>query len=201
MKRKRFAIFGVLVALFFGGAWVLGGRVTVDHELTCTKCLEGHHVVKRKFLGVTYDTSDRLREAPEDYVTITGEQCVHVFRKGGSGRTTGFLGRRIMADGFTEEGVYFRERNQVIRDVFYLNRKLDAKDMANQTLALVEEWIPPDSDLVVLLRDPHAQDNRTKLTMFRIALEDVDSSEGWKMLLDAAEDDALDTYTTKTHNK
>lgn len=187
--KKRVVIASLVVTAFLVLAWGMGGRTGFDYGLTCTKCLDDSHVIERKFLGVTYSTKTTHRGAPSDYVDIMGQECEHVFHKGGCGRSWITWSGHGIGCGMTAEGMVFRDRNQAIRRTFELYRRLGSKELAKRTLDLIDRLLPPDFDWTA---SRGLSADRERLLCFGWAFEKTDTEESWKRLLDIAEQGTLE---------
>ena len=180
MKLKRAVWIAFPVILILSVLLLSGGRSTYDYELTCTNCLQDHHVIERKIVGITYSRTSKLTSDPPDYPRIRSSDCDHIFHRGGFGRTR----RGVHADGMTSEGAYFRDRNQLIRQVFRLHRQFEENALANETLDLTNRLLPPDADWSK--QSQSLDENRTRLLLLKHSLEEVDSLEQWKELVAVA---------------
>lgn len=184
MKRRLITL-GIGGALFITAAWWLGGRSGYDYGLTCTKCLQYQHIVEKKLLGVTYSSTKRLLEDPSYYSEITGHECEHVFHRDGFGRSKYFLGRSIIGCGVTSEGIFFRERNQVVQRVFQLDSELDSPMLSTRTLALVDQLVPPDTNWKAKMSS--MDEPAMKLFLLSAKLSKTETEEAWREALAIAE--------------
>ena len=186
--KKRIITLGICGTLLFFAVWYLGGRTAYDYGLKCTKCHKDYHVVERKFLGFIYNTKKTLREDPPYYAIFTGQECDHVFRRGGFGRSTIFG----IACGITGEGNFFRERNRALRSVFHLGDQLDAPELAKRTIGVIDSFLPPDVDW---LEKPRGNDEeQIMLFLLGAMLEKVENKDAWSKILSVAEAGTLSDF-------
>jgi len=183
--KRRIITLGICGTLLFVAVWYLGGRTTYDYGLNCTKCHKDYHVVERKFLGFTYNTKKTLRQDPPYYATFTGQECDHVFRRGGFGRST-FFG---IGCGITGEGIFFRDRNRALRSAFRLGDQLDAPELAKRTMVVVDSLLPPDIDWMEKPRK--TDEEQMMLYLFGAMLEKIEDEDAWRKLLLVAETGTL----------
>jgi hypothetical protein len=172
----------------------MGGRTGFDYGLTCTKCLDGSHVMEQKFLGVTYSTKKTHRGNRSGYFEIMGHECKHVYHKGGFGKSSiSWYGHGIGC-GRTAESLVFQDRNQAIRHTFKLHQRFRNKELAKRTLELVDRLLPPDFDWRATRSDKKFQE---RLLYFSRAFDQLESVKRWQSLLEIAEHGSLEELSNQ----
>jgi hypothetical protein len=183
MKLFKIGLYSLLaVAICLAcGAWT-----TDDYGLSCAKCLEKKHVVEQRFLGIQLSRRTRDRKPPGDYERVFGHSCEHVFRKGGFGRSRRSIGGSSIGCGTTSEGIFIRPRMQAVAAAYDAEQRLHERDLALETLQLVDTLMPPDFPLE--RRREMTDVTHSTLWMLGSYLGKVETSGQWRAVLDAARD-------------
>ena len=182
--KRALQISGCLLALFIlANAWCCG-FVVYDYHLTCTRCLRSERIVEKKFCGITYPRTEKLTFAGYDLSGLTGAPCQHIYREGGFGRQTYFLGGSVESDGEFPEGVLFRFRMTVLRQAFQLDQRFPDKDLMRETMNFADRCLPPDAT-VDFMNDPK-RERDGYLLISSNSLENAQSGHDWKAALEDA---------------
>lgn len=181
MKRAWVIVTVVLLvalsAVYFGRS----GFSTYDYDYKCTKCLRDYHEVEYKFFGHTYRKTEHLEFAGNDWTSIFGAPCEHVYRTGTYGQESGGM----KADGITAEGTLFGHRWDTLNTAFVLYQKFPNKDLMKRTIQVADTILPPDAT-VDYMKDPK-MNKMGLLIVFNQDLGAAKSEQDWDAALKKVE--------------
>jgi len=140
---------------------------------TCVLCVREYGVLQKKFLGVTYQNTEKLRS--KGFENMIGNHA-HAYKRGGFCRRTG----GIIACGKTREEAIFGKRKNILNFSFALAQQYEDKMPAINTVEIMDKWFPITLTNKEEVDDPmvyvYARD-------FSNALHDVKSKSEWKALV------------------
>lgn len=169
------------------------GWSSYDYSLQCTKCLADKHVVENCFLGVTYSSSTKDRDPAKDYQRIFGRPCEHLFHKGGFGRSTA----GGVSCGMTSEGIIFSARNSAALAVYAAEERLRDMNLALETFGFIDTRVSPDIKMEHWRRLP--ENVLPGLFTLSSLLPLAETTEEWRTILHAAQDDFRDVSSLPAH--
>lgn len=130
----------------------------------CPKCLQRASIREKRIHGVTIYRSIRLDQSPGEimssaalgpaqpevspalYEQFLGRKCDHVFKRGGFGRTSGFLLGHVHADGIYMESSWFAPRIEAVESLYLAFVNSGSEGLARRTYAIIDTAIPIGND-------------------------------------------------------
>ena len=159
LKRKIMLVIATLILGIF--VWLV---IDPDYSkwhigAICTKCLQRASIYEKKIHGLTiyktirFENYDRLlsssetepnmpQVSPDLYTEIFGEQCNHVFKRGGYGSTHGL----VRAVGSFLERKWYRVRLEMIEALYVAYVNTGSKDLARKMYELIDREFPIDDE-------------------------------------------------------
>ncbi|MBN8459230.1 MAG: hypothetical protein J0M04_15470 [Verrucomicrobia bacterium] len=184
MKAALLAIFGIIIVAIIGvAAWSEYG-----YSIVCTKCLATKHATEQRFFGLTIRTTVSPIGGGQNYEGVFGRPCDHVFHRGGWG--TMHLG--FISCGKTREGLLYEPRDSAVAMAFRATKLYHDDELTKRTFAMIDRLAPPDG--TTPSNDSEA--GRTREVTLRLLghfLGRANSSEDWRLILQAAENSFEDT--------
>jgi hypothetical protein len=173
--------FVLLVAVAFAIAFALGAWTKLEYSLQCTNCLLCRRVIDQRFLGVTFCRSTTEQTPPADYRSIFAQQCQHIFRRGGRGKTSGPVFARLVACGMYSEGILIRPRLDAVSVTYDAARRLGDQQLARETFEFINKLMPPDAP-----NKGGAANSRELLSQLSQALKSAQTLDDWRRVLQSA---------------